>query len=140
MKAELSIEIIFLLFVGAIVALVIVGLVTSWSFDVDRYFKNWLGTSEGPEVLDNQRINLTSCSNIDQEIIKHAKLCYTKAKQGKVSGEACYGILMPGCTLDVPAIDAELTDRDINHSISVQSPADKVFIFYDYENEKVSID
>ena len=79
---------------------------------------------------------------MDNEVIKHAKLCYTKGKDGLVKGQLCYGLIMPsgGCTIDANTISTSLTSAHMNHSISALGNVDKVIISYDYSRYKVNID
>ena len=138
---EMSLQFMFLIFLGTIAVVVIVGLLTTWSFDVNRYMKGWF-KQDDEVIFDIQRLNYTSCNNINDEIIKHAKLCYTKGMQGLVKGQLCYGLIMPqsGCSINIVQIDSELTSNNINHTITAQSSVDKVIISYDYSRYIVNID
>ena len=79
---------------------------------------------------------------MNNEVIKHAKLCYTKGQQGLVKGQLCYGLIMPsgGCAIDVNSISSTLTSDKINHSMSILGNVDKVIISYDYSRYIVNID
>ena len=140
-KGQLSLQFLFLIFIGTIAVVVIVGLLTSWSFDVNKYMKGWF-KQEDEVIFDIQRLNYTSCQNMDNEVIKHAKLCYTKGQQGLVKGQLCYGLIMPsgGCSINANTISSTLTSDGVNHSVSTSGSVNKVIISYDYSRYKINID
>lgn len=146
-KASLSIQFIFLFFIGTIAAVVIIGLLTDWAFDARRIMKGLFSDDE-TEIPDNQKVYLKDCNDIVGETVKQAKLCNQFAKQGQLHGnEICYSLFMPdpGCpivALNIDDIDDDLTSASIAHSISALKPGniDKIIISYSYDDEEVKIE
>jgi hypothetical protein len=142
-RAEMSIQLIFLIFIATIAAFVIVGMITKSSISASSMMDKLFGEDDEP-IIDVQLINLTKCDNVDNEITKHAKLCYTKGQQGLVKGELCYGIIMPtsspsGCSIQFNTISTKLEQNKINYSISATSPAKKILVSFDYDKTWVKI-
>ncbi len=143
-KGDLSINYIFLIFIATITVFVIVGLITKWSFNADRLVKTLVSSDEKDELLDVQIINVTECGSkgeyLENEIIKHAKLCYTKAKQGKVRGSLCYGLVSEtACGVNTTRVKEELDDVGVNSSLSTQLGESKIIIGYNYDKKIVEI-
>ena len=61
---ELSLQFMFLIFIGTIAVVVIVGLLTGWAFDARRYMDS-LFKDDDELIFDIQRLNYTSCGNND---------------------------------------------------------------------------
>ena len=131
-KSQLSIQFIFLIFIGTIVAVVVIGLLTDWAFDLRGAFDDFFSGNQntGP---DQETINLSNCNRVDQEIAKHAKLCYVKSQQGLIGGDLCYAMVMPkhGCTIKPGVISQLLIDDRINHSITDIENVHKIIIQFD---------
>ena len=146
-KGDLSINYIFLIFIATIAVFVIIGLITKWSFNADKFVKNLVGGDQEEDILDIQIINLTvtncypdSVAYIENEIIKHAKLCYTKARQGKVKGTLCYGLVSGmACAINTNTVKSELDAAEMNSSISDLLYQNKIIIGYSYSKKVVEI-
>ncbi|MFH1398712.1 MAG: hypothetical protein ABIG95_01215 [Candidatus Woesearchaeota archaeon] len=131
-KADLSIQFIFLIFIATIAAVVIIGLLSNWAFDLRGAFDDFFDNSRD-EVPDQETINLTNCNKVNEEIVKHAKLCYVRSQQGLINGDLCYAIIMPstGCAIDKAKISDPLIADRINNSITASQNVFKVIISFD---------
>jgi hypothetical protein len=144
-KGDLSINYIFLIFISTIAVFVIVGLITKWSFNADKFVKTLSGSDDKEsEILDVQIINVTECgtlgADLENEIIKQSKLCFTKATQGHVRGTLCYGLVNPGsCGANATKIKLELEDIGINNSILTGLGQTSILIGYNYDKKIVEI-
>ncbi|MBN1157269.1 hypothetical protein JXA85_06620 [Candidatus Woesearchaeota archaeon] len=143
-KGDLSINYIFLIFIATIAVFVIVGLITKWSLNADKLVKTLVGGDSKEDILDIQIVNVTECGTngeyLENEIIKHAKLCYTKAKQGKVHGSLCYGLVTETiCGVNTVKVKEELDDLGISSSLSAQLGQNKIIIGYSYDKGIVEI-
>jgi hypothetical protein len=147
-KADMSINYIFLIFIATISVFVIIGLITKWSFDAKRFVEVLTGPGDdNSEILDMQIVNVTKCGEADDpgkymrtEILKQAKICYTKGKEGKVKGTLCYAIMAPGtgCPVTPEEIKAKLDESEIVNRVS-GTGQNKVIIGYSYEDKRVEI-
>lgn len=137
-KGDLSLNYIFLIFVSLIVVFVIIGLITKWSFNANKYIKNIFREDGKDNTLDRQVINVSDCGDLVDEVVKHAKICYTRARQGEVEGSGlslCYGIANPGCTVTKGNISDVLSAEGIDFEVE-GNPNDalgtNVLVSYDY--------
>ena len=97
---------------------------------------------EGTLETDSQIIDLsgvTDTSKVNQELIKHSRLCYQNAIQGKLKSNLCYTITnIAG--FDPNAIQSSLAD-DYNITVEMQASGSdsKVAISYDKLTGRVVI-
>ena len=145
-RAALAINYIFLIFVSLIVIFVIIGMVTKWSFNANRYMRDLFGGDEEENTLDRQIINVTDCNDLQNEIVKHAKICYTEARQGQVKGTMwalCYGLPNPGnCAVTRGAVkndlDAATIDNRVDGGLNTRFTSN-VIVGYDYDSKVVTV-
>ncbi|MBW2971146.1 hypothetical protein KY320_03225 [Candidatus Woesearchaeota archaeon] len=144
-RGALSIQFIFLLFIGTIAAVVIVGLITGWAFDA-RTLMNRIFQPDEPYVPDSQRVYIYECDKLVGETIKQAKLCNERGLQGHVQGEICYSIIMESeCRInsaDITDIETELADSLITVDLTQLDTGnkDKLLISFDNRENKVIIE
>jgi hypothetical protein len=144
-KADLSIQYVFLIFLGTITVFVIIGMLTQWSFNTKKFTCKLTGDCSAVTPPDDiQVINATNCAEFKPEIVKHARLCYQKAIAGKLpegNSAVCYNIMGPSsCLLTSADITAALLPyiNEFNSSVSF-SNRDTAIISYSFMDRKVRI-
>ena len=138
-KAELAIQYIFLIFVAVIVVFIIIGLVSRWAFKTEKGI-NVLLDDDGNPIADTQVVEVGDCGDAQAEVEKHAKLCDEKGEQGQIHGTLCYGINMPGCSVNCRLVQTNLaTDYGITVNCISDPLQDKAFIEYNYAVQEVTI-
>ena len=91
-KAALSLEFIFLIFLGTIAVMVVIGMITNWSFSINKGIKKL--SEEDKDVKDDLselNVSMYPCDRQASEIAKNIKLCMEKGQKGNLpmSG-SCY--------------------------------------------------
>ena len=86
-KGDLSIQYMFLIFIGVIALVVIVGMLTDWSFGARRYVGK---LTSGDDY--EQDIQMVITGDLSGDTEKHVKLCKAKCEQGLVKSNLCYAI------------------------------------------------
>ena len=138
-KASLPILYTFLLVIGVMVLLIIVALLTGWAQSTREYASKLFGIKE-ETIPDIQQINV-SCDEAPSEIIKYAKLCYTKGNQGLLHGTLCYGITSPGgCGIIQTEISDSLALEGVVCGCHFNADDSKFLISYDYLTPGVIIE
>ncbi|MFH1591524.1 MAG: hypothetical protein ABIC95_06380 [archaeon] len=149
-RGNLGINYIFAIFVSLIVVFVIIALVSNWAFDANKLFAKIFPSEDDSNLLDRQIIEVppADCDRLESEVAKHGKICYTKARQGKVEGTdwaLCYGIVS-----DCPAsagqtyagVETLLGDTLATDEMDIQSTgrlSNNVLVGYDYSEKRVTI-
>jgi len=89
-KAMLPLQITFILVIGVITAFIIIGMLIDWTFNAGKLMSKITG--DEAQLPDNQRIDINGM-NCENEVIKHAKLCYAKITQStNPKGFLCYAL------------------------------------------------
>ena len=136
----LAVNYIFLFFIGVIVAMLVVGMITKGYINVERFMCRLTGTCDNEKdgMIGVQKINAT-CDNAEREILKHTKLCYEHGINGEVKG-LCYVIFLPeNCGPKSDELKEKLwNEYDINASVIYDGEI-KAVIAYDYEKQRVEV-
>jgi hypothetical protein len=142
-KADLSLNYIFLIFVSVIAVFVIVGMLTSWTFNVNNIL-NRITEPDDSNIIDTKIITITDNSNkFINNIISHSKMCNERAKNGQVKGELCYAIVCYPDTCTASCNDVKTKIEDFNDEIKVDCDDfqnnNKAIIGFDYSSQKLLI-
>ncbi len=127
-RGALALQYIFLIFIATVVAFIIIGMVGKWSLKSNRFISTMFG-GEKNVALDNQIINVTNHGLYVNEVVKHAKICYEKGKEGKLEGrQLCYTLIFSdGKFSDKGAVNNALS---IPHDLKVEVPANKIVVSF----------
>ena len=141
-KSTLSLQFIFLLFLGTIAVLVVVGLVSNWAFKVNQKVSS-LAEDEKDEKIDIVEIDLTifpQCSRQLSEVSKDVNLCYERGQKGQLpQSGACYVLFLSGnCAMTMQnmiatGVDASILDYGFNLGDT------KMYVSYSYLDQKVRV-
>jgi hypothetical protein len=145
-KGDLTLEYVFLAFVGVITVVLVIGMISGWTFKTDRIMCKLSGSCDKtPTITDAQKINISTlqCPQTKDEIVKNAKLCLAKGKQGDVRG-LCYVLFTPTCpgySMNTN-LKNELNPNPFQaeYIITYDGLDKKTSIFYDYQQLKVLIE
>jgi len=100
-KAMLPLQITFILVIGVIAAFITIGLLIDWTFNAGKIMSKITG--DEAHLPDNQKIDINGM-NCENEVIKHAKLCYAKITQSSdPKGFLCYALY--NCNSNVYTVD-----------------------------------
>ncbi len=136
----LAVNYIFLFFIGVIVAMVVIGMITKGYLNANRFMCRLTGTCDDKKdgMIGVQKIK-ASCKDAEIEILKHTKLCYEHGINGDVKG-LCYVIFLPeNCGPKSDELKEKLwDDYDINASVIYDGEM-KAVIAYDYEKQRVEV-
>ena len=143
-KASLPLNYVFIVFVSVIAVFVIVGMISKWALNSSKFMCKLTGDCDEKVMLDKQTISVSSTGDNSRfivEIIKHAKLCYERAKAGEVKGELCYTVKCDNCQATPSDIQARLQNTDWEEKIDLSEfdNSNKAIIEFDYYEEKVRI-
>jgi hypothetical protein len=146
-KASLPLNYVFLIFVSVIAVFVIVGMLSQWTFSANKFMCKLTGDCDETMLLDKQTITVENDPvRFVNEIVKHAKICYERARKGEVKGELCYTVKCetttgPPCVADEAEIDAEIGTTSWESKINRTefSISNKAIIEFDYSKQIVKI-
>ena len=137
----LAVNYVCLFLIAVIVMMIVIALVSKSSLNANKFLCKLTGncqtTTNGLE--DAQKVNVSSCSNANIEIVKHAELCYTYGQEGKVR-ELCYALLLPkDCNIDINKLRNDLNNTRPKIKFELSSiSGEKVLISYDYRKQEVT--
>lgn len=153
-KGDISIQYIFLIFIGVIAVFVIVGMLTKWSMGTDKFMCVLTGDCTPKDgIIDKKTIWVRDIANPDKfktEIAKQAKICFeSMRKNGGEQGELCYTVkccenddcnppsttCSSTCAEVVPIIEASLGPNNV----ICYNFGYKAIIEYDIRESKVKI-
>ena len=87
----MSLEYIFIIVLSLITVFVLVGLITSWSFNAKTMMCKLSGGCGTDGRTDSQNLKLAACTASD--IIKYGKLCCQLVSENKIKqGDLCYAL------------------------------------------------
>ena len=134
-----------LVLLGVITLFVVIGLITNWSFLVDKNIKN-LFEKESDETESLSEINLTyyNCPRQVDEIAKNGILCYEKAQKIKLTESgSCYLLLVNGsCNLSqgklIPVFENDGFSQDKVNYLYTKGDS-KIYINFDYYKNSIEV-
>ena len=134
-KGDLPLQYIFLIFIATIAVFVVVGMITNWSLSANKYIGNLYGGDDKP-MEDIQVVHVT-CTQMENEIIKHAKICHKKGTDGMIRGNLCFALVAPNtCSVSASTITSALGTR---LKTPFTTSSNKFVIAYDTVAAKVEI-
>lgn len=131
-KAELTLEYTFLVVLGIITVMVIVGLITKWSFNADRVvckLRGDCGKDSGLAVI--REVTLDDCSRSVSEIVKHVELCHAERSPEQSDG-LCFLVKMPqgGCLVSENDIVQAAMLRGVTAKVLASGQQQKVVVSF----------
>ena len=141
-KAQMSIQIIFVLFVSIIVMFVIISLFVEWSTK-SKYFVKKLAKTDEQGSLVREDFEVRSDADYARKVAQMAEVCYEYGIGGKVDGSLCYTVRYPTmtlCTGCAQLVTDELDAKGIPYSpATISYLTKKTIISYDYSTKTVVI-
>ncbi len=131
-RGALALQYIFLIFIATVVAFIIIGMVGKWSLKSNRFISTMFG-GEKNVALDNQIINVTNHRLYVNEVVKHAKICYEKGKEGKLEGrQLCYTLIFSDSNFKFSRRNKDDVSNalSIPHDLKVEVPANKIVVSF----------
>ncbi|MBN1386329.1 hypothetical protein JW968_05145 [Candidatus Woesearchaeota archaeon] len=133
-KGDMSLNYIFLIFIGTISVFIVVGLLSNWAFGTKKFMEKLQGSDDETEI-DAQVID--AGGDCTDDAIKHGKLCWTKFQQGLVRSNLCY-VLKGPCDINKNEVEQGLASIGLvpgtNLSVSGTNNVDNVAIYIEVES------
>ncbi|MBI4210926.1 MAG: hypothetical protein HY544_05500 [Candidatus Diapherotrites archaeon] len=127
-KADLALEHVFLIVIGVIATIVIVGLITKWSFRAENALCTLRGDCNKPEIPLNDIVQVKDCQQAMPEATKHIEICSELGKQGMKEG-ICFVLTLPGtCGLSKNALESQFAGSGVK--VNVKSIQPRMIISY----------
>jgi len=139
-KAQMSLQVIFVLFISIIVMVILISLLVSWT-SKSKFFIKKLAKTDEQGSLVREDFETTTENGYISKIAQMAEVCSEYGKIGKVDGTLCYTVRYPalacfGCHADVINL---LNSKGVPFDPSFTSLNRKTIISYDYDNHWVVI-
>lgn len=130
-KAELVLEYTFLVALGIITVLVIVGLITKWSFNADRVVCKLRGDCDKGELIVNREVSVSDCSRSASEVVKHIEICHAERSNEQSDG-LCFLLKMPqgGCAVSEADIVRAAASKGITAKVLVSGQQQKLVLSF----------
>ncbi|MBN2422000.1 hypothetical protein JXB41_02135 [Candidatus Woesearchaeota archaeon] len=143
-KSSLPLNYMFIIFISVIAVFVIVGMISKWAFSSNKFMCKLTGDCDESMIIDKQTINVDSTGDNTRfvnEIIKHAKICYERARKGEVKGELCYTVKCNDCEASCSDVQADIESSLGNGKVECSgfTASDKAIIEFDYSYQRVLI-
>jgi len=145
-NGEMTIQYAFLIFLATMTVFIVLGLITKWGFDASKFVCKLTGECNvASSSGDIQKINTTDCNDFQNEIVKHARLCNEKGRQGQLEGNEpiCYVISGPTqCSIGPSQINGSLSSagENVSQFKITFSNSNKAVISYSYREGVVKIE
>jgi len=140
-KAQMSLQVIFVLFISIIVLVILISLLVSWTSKSKIFIKKLAKTDEQGSLV-REDFSTKDEAAYKAKIIQMAEVCYEYGKIGKVDGTLCYTVrydtlgICPNCQVQ---INNALTAKGVAFQ-PLGFLTQRTIISYDYTNKRVLLE